>query len=83
MTRAFALAPLLALALGLTLPAHATGEQWPPAGVSYYGDPGAPDISGLWMGSTMGIPGQGPMSNSGSSADGRPPRATTQWNWQS
>ena len=72
----FAVATFVALGL----PAHAAGgEQWPPAGVSYYGDPGAPDISGLWMGSTMGIPGQGPLSNSGASADGRPPSYWSPW----
>ena len=59
--------------------ASAAGQQWPPAGVSYYGDHAAPDISGLWMGSALGIPGQGIASNSGKSADGRPPSYWSPW----
>ena len=52
---------------------------WPPAGVSYHGDPGAPDISGLWMGTAMGIPGQGVINNTGRTADGRPPAYLAPW----
>ena len=44
---------------------------WPPPGVSFYGDPAAPDISGLWQGSMIGIPGVEPAPNRGS-ADGAP-----------
>ncbi|MGY2737033.1 hypothetical protein ACVWYO_004766 [Sphingomonas sp. UYP23] len=54
-------------------------DVWPPAGVSYYGDPAVPDISGLWMGTAMGVPGQGPATNTGSTADGRPPSFVEPW----
>ena len=54
-------------------------EQWPPAGVSYYGDPGVPDISGLWMGVAMGVPGEGVANNTGVTADGRPPAYLAPW----
>lgn len=78
MRRAIALAT--AFVLGATAPALAADPQpWPPPGVSYYGDPAAPDISGLWMGSAMGIPGEGPVSNSGTTADGRPPSYLAPW----
>lgn len=59
--------------------AQAAGEQWPPPGVSYYGDPKSPDISGLWMGTAMAIPGKGPANNSGTTADGRPPLYLMPW----
>ena len=52
---------------------------WPPAGVSFYGDPNVPDISGLWLGTSMAVPGQGPSNNSGTTADGRPPLYLTPW----
>ena len=54
-------------------------KAWPPAGVSYYGDPAVPDISGLWMGVAMGIPGQGVQNNTGKTADGRPPAYLAPW----
>ena len=54
-------------------------QQWPPAGVSFYGDPAAPDISGLWMGTAMGIAGQGVINNTGTTADGRPPAYIAPW----
>ena len=44
---------------------------WPPPGVSFFGDPAVPDISGLWQGSETGIPGVEPPPNRGS-ADGAP-----------
>ena len=52
-----------------------------PAGptISFYGDPAVPDISGLWQGTAMGIPGQGPVSNSGRTADGSPPVYWAPW----
>ncbi len=72
-----------ALAVGIATMAGPSGisaqDRWPPAGVSYHGDPAAPDISGLWLGSTMGIPGQGAQSNSGSTVDGRPPVFWAPW----
>ena len=55
------------------------GAQWPPPGVSLYGNTRAPDISGIWLGSSTGIPGEGVQSNSGESADGRPPSYWTPW----
>ena len=54
-------------------------NEWPPPGVSFNGDPKAPDISGLWLGSATGIPGKGPQTNSGESADGRPPAYWAPW----
>ncbi|WP_174297125.1 hypothetical protein [Sphingomonas bacterium] len=70
----------VAAALGSDPIAAAADDQWPPvAAVSLYGDPNRPDISGLWMGTAMGIPGQGVVSNSGKSADGRPPSYWSPW----
>ena len=57
----------------------ATGQPWPPAGVSYYGDPASPDVSGLWLGTSLGIPGEEIASNSGKTADGRPPTYLAPW----
>ena len=54
-------------------------QHWPPPGVSYYGDPSVPDISGLWLGTVMGVPGKGPQNNTGSTADGRPPAYWAPW----
>ena len=52
--------------------------QWPPAGVSYYGDPGSPDISGLWLGTMTGVPGV-PFAPNRGSADGRPATYWSPW----
>jgi hypothetical protein len=60
-------------------PALAAGPSWPPPGVSYYGDPSVPDFSGMWLGSVMGVPGHGAQTNSGQSADGRPPVFWAPW----
>ena len=46
-------------------------ETWPPPGVSFYGDPSVPDISGLWQGSQIGVPGVSPAPNRGP-PDGEP-----------
>ena len=54
-------------------------EHWPPPGVSYQGDPKAPDISGLWLGTVMAPPGGPPANNSGTTADGRPPLYLSPW----
>ena len=54
-------------------------EHWPPAGVSYYGDLKSPDISGLWLGVAMGVPGHGVANNNGTTADGRPPVYLQPW----
>ena len=54
-------------------------QQWPPAGVSYYGDPKAPDVSGLWLGTVIGIPGRAAATNTGRSPDGRPPTYLSPW----
>ena len=70
-------AAAVALAGGLVARA-AEVETWPPPGVSFYGDPGAPDISGLWQGTTTARPGEvfppgrGPV-------DGRPPTYLAPW----
>ncbi len=58
---------------------NTTSQPWPPAGVSYDGDPAVPDISGLWLGTSLGIPGQAVASNSGKTADGRPPTYLAPW----
>ena len=71
----------------LVLTAQTAGAQvqagetlkWPPLGVSYYGDTGSPDISGLWLGSAMAIPGGPPQTNAGQSSDGRPPAHWAPW----
>ena len=73
----------LALVLGLTAFAGAPGlaadpPQWPPAGVSFYGDPGVPDVSGLWLGTMTGVPGEQFAPNRGP-ADGRPPTFFAPW----
>lgn len=58
----------------------AAADRPPPAnGVSLYGDVNTPDISGVWLGTAMGIPGKGVVSNSGATADGRPPTYWTPW----
>ena len=57
----------------------AVDQQWPPAGVSYYGDAKVPDISGIWLGTAMAVPGLPPANNSGKTADGRPPLYLTPW----
>ena len=64
---------LAALALAWTAPAYAAAPADGQGGpVSFYGDPGAPDISGLWLGTLTGIPGQQFGPNRGP-VDGRPP----------
>ena len=62
-----------------TLRAQAADAQvWPPSG-AFYGDPAVPDISGLWLGTAMGIPGKGAVSNTGETADGRSPNYWAPW----
>lgn len=73
-----ALAAILAPAAPLGAQDSGT-KAWPPAGVTYNGDPAVPDISGLWMGVAMGIPGQGVQNNTGKTADGRPPAYLAPW----
>ena len=70
------LAGLTAWASGVAMAADP--PQWPPTGVSYYGDPGAPNISGLWLGTETGIPGEQFGPNRGP-ADGRPPTFFAPW----
>ncbi len=69
---------ILAIAGG-SMAQAADKQHWPPPGVSFYGDPSVPDISGLWLGTVMGVPGKGPQNNSGSTADGRPPAYWAPW----
>ena len=74
----FALAAAFAaMAWGGGAQAQSTAT-WPPPGVSYYGDPGVPDISGLWLGTITGVPGVSFGPNRGP-ADGRPPSYWTPW----
>lgn len=59
--------------------ARAEGRaQWPPPGVSYFGDPASPDISGLWLGTITGVPGE-PFAPNRGSADGRPATYWAPW----
>ena len=71
---------LVAIALWSTATAGSAiaQETWPPPGVSFYGDPAAPDISGLWQGSMIGVPGVQPAPNRGP-ADGAPQTYWTPW----
>ena len=55
-----------------------SGLPWPPAGVSFYGDPAMPDISGLWLGTATGVPGETFAPGRGP-ADGRPPTFWAPW----
>ena len=64
-----------AIAVALFAPSAAAAEPVP---VSYHGDPHAPDISGLWLGSLTGVPGVAFAPNRGP-ADGRPPVFWTPW----
>lgn len=80
MRKQFPLGLALAGLLLAAVPADGADDQtWPPPGVSLHGDPSAPDISGLWMGTAMAVPGQGPANNSGKTADGRSPLYLTPW----
>ena len=78
-----AISGLAALSLAAALPAAAqaigASQTAKPDAVSLHGDPGAPDISGLWMGTAFGIPGRGVISNYNKSADGRPPSYWGPW----
>lgn len=70
----------IAFAIAQAATAQPGGEQrWPPTGVSYHGDPGSPDISGLWLGSAMAVPGGQPETNTRTSSDGRPPVHWAPW----
>ena len=59
--------------------AAAEPGSWPPPGVSFYGDPGAPDISGLWLGTAMHVPGSPTVVGNRGTADGRPPTYWAPW----
>ena len=76
----FSLFPAAVVVFAGYLPAQMPDDQPGPAPrVSLYGDPHSPNISGLWLGTAMGIPGQGAITNSGSSGDGRPPTYWAPW----
>ena len=77
-TFGFLTAAFFALA-GCSAAQAADERHWPPPGVSFYGDPSVPEISGLWLGTAIGAPGKGPQTNTGSSADGRPPTYWAPW----
>ena len=66
-----------ALAAGFVACA-ASVETWPPPGVSFHGDPSAPDISGLWQGTTTAVPGERFPPGRGP-ADGRQPTFWAPW----
>lgn len=73
---------IIAAAVAAAQPASGRADEsmhWPPAGVSFNGDPSSPDISGLWLGSAMAVPGGEPETNSRTSADGRPPVHWAPW----
>lgn len=74
-------AALAVACLGICSPATSTTHvpSNPSAAVSFFGHSTAPDISGVWLGTSMGIPGKGPISNSGETADGRPPSYWQPW----
>lgn len=69
-----------AAAIGVVLASAAAAEPdvWPPPGVSYHGDPAAPDISGLYLGTATGVPGVAFEPNRGP-MDGRPPTYLSPW----
>ena len=71
---------IAAAAVGCCLAATANGRfsSQLAAGVSLYGDPGVPDISGLWLGTAMGAPGQHFPQGRGP-ADDRPPTFWAPW----
>lgn len=85
MTRTISRKATLLFATALMFGSRAAAQDdtgpvdWPPEGVSFYGAENAPDISGIWLGQAMGIPGEGPQSNSGRSTDGRPPAYWNPW----
>ena len=63
-------ATLAACAWASAAPAQTEGK-WQPSCVSFNGDPGAPNLPGLWLGSVTGVPGAEFAPDRGS-ADGRP-----------
>lgn len=72
-------AMLAAVVAGSAASSIAAGkETWPPPGVSFYGDPGAPDISGMWLGSETAKPGAEFAPNRGP-ADGSPAGSWDPW----
>ena len=58
--------------------ARAADQAAPPPPVSFYGDPKVPDISGLWLGTAMGAPGEKFAPGRGS-ADGRGATVWAPW----
>ena len=66
------------LAMTATTALAADPDSWPPRGVSYYGDPAVPDISGLWLGQMTGEPGVAFEPNRGP-MDGRPGSYLSPW----
>ncbi len=59
------------LALGAAAPAFAQERTADGRVVTFYGDPAVPDISGIWLGNAIGVPGKPADPNRGP-ADGRP-----------
>ena len=73
------IATTIAAAASLTVAlAAGSNKTWPPPGVSYFGGTKAPDISGLWLGTITGVPGEAFAPNRGS-ADGRPATYWAPW----
>jgi hypothetical protein len=69
---------IVALACASSAARAADETSAPARAVSYYGDPGAPNISGLWLGTEIGEPGVGFAPGRGP-ADGRPPTYWAPW----
>ena len=72
------IALVAAVALGAAPARAADPQTWPPPGVSLYGDPGKPDLSGLWLGQMTGEPGVAFEPNRGP-MDGRPGAFLAPW----
>lgn len=70
---------LIGLLLGCSPALAADDQTWPPPGVSYYGDPSTPNISGIWLGTAMAVPGGAAQTNSGATSDGRAPTFWAPW----
>lgn len=69
-----AAASILAAALPVAAQDVATTSRT----VTFHGDPAVPDISGIWLGSVIGIPGQ-PFDPNRGPADGKPGTQWTPW----
>ena len=78
-TRGLGWLAIAALACSTSLAVAADAASSGKTPVSFHGATRAPDISGVWMGTAMGIPGRGAVSNTGKTADGSPPIYWAPW----